>query len=97
MVLIPLSLSKAYVTAGFYLSLIKVRFLKFLILCQCFLFSRFLVEILLVNSSLNGAKINQYFFFLEEATINLIYLTAFESIRELCGKENRSSRRHSVE
>ena len=68
MVLIPLSLSKAYVTAGFYLSLIKVRFLKFLILCQCFLFSRFLVEILLeillVNSSLNGAKINQYFFFL---------------------------------
>ena len=57
----------------------------------CSLFSVFLVEILPVSSSLNGAKNNHFFGGAggngEPGTSNLICLTAFESTPELCGKK----------
>ena len=49
-------------TAGFHLSLIKIRFVKFVNLLKWFLSSGFLVEVLLVNSWLNGDEMNQFFF-----------------------------------
>ena len=43
------------------MSLIKIRFVKFIILFKWFLSSGFLVEVLLVSSWLNGGEMNQFF------------------------------------
>ena len=52
----------ASLTVGFHFSLIKIRFVKLAILFKWFLSSGFLVEVLLVNSWLNGDEMNQFFF-----------------------------------
>ena len=54
------------------MSLIKIRFVKFAILFKWFLSAGFLVEVLLVNSWLNGDEMNQ--FFSKKSTILLAFV-----------------------
>ena len=59
------------------MSLIKIRFVKFAILFKWFLSSGFLVEVLLVNSWLNGDEMNQ--FFSKKSTISLAFVVFSET------------------
>ena len=62
----------ASLTVGFHLSLIKIRFVNFVIIFKWFLSSGFLVEVLLVSSWLNGGEMNQ--FFSKKSTIPLVFV-----------------------
>ena len=69
------------------MSLIKIRFVKFVNLLKWFLSSGFLVEVLLVNSWLNGDEMNQ--FFSKKSTISLVFVVKVVRTKRLSFSETQ--------